>query len=244
MRPEDIQNHDFLVGLRGYDKDDVRSFLAQVASEHATLLAELDDARRVAVTEAPAPPAAEAPDDFENLGASVAAVLRAAKESARELLTEAEERHAGAVRAAEDALRQARADAEQIRLDAGNAVADAQAEADEIRTTVRATVAEAEAEADQIRATAQASIGDARAEADRIVREAADRARQIDIETEARIANLHGEATRREAALRTRLLEASDEIQLALLALGDAAQPAAAPDEPVDLRDGSTPALG
>ena len=31
MRPEDILERDFMVGLRGYDKDEVRSFLAEIA---------------------------------------------------------------------------------------------------------------------------------------------------------------------------------------------------------------------
>lgn len=223
MRPEDIQNRDFLVGLRGYDKEEVRSFLAQVASEHATLRAELDDARTVAMARASAPvPAASGSDDFENLGASVAAVLRAAKDSARELLEEAEERRVHALEAAEEAVRQAHADAEQIRTNATSSVADAQAEAE------------------RIRASAQTSVADAHVEAERIIREATERANQIEIGAEARLANLHEEATRREAATRTRLLEASDEIQLALVALGEAApQP-----ETVDLRDEEAPALG
>ena len=33
MQPEDIESKEFLVVLRGYDKDQVREFLAQVAAE-------------------------------------------------------------------------------------------------------------------------------------------------------------------------------------------------------------------
>src|SRR4051812_39934029 len=96
MRPEDIQHRDFLVGMRGYDKDDVRSFLAEVAAEHAALQRELEarvSTPAPAAAAAPAPvAAAAADDDFENLGASVAAILRAAKGSAAELTEEAEVR--------------------------------------------------------------------------------------------------------------------------------------------------------
>src|SRR3954447_18700606 len=102
MRPEDIQNRDFLVGMRGYDKDDVRSFLAEVAAEHAALQTELEALASAPAPQppvaAPAPVAPAAPvaetgaDDFENLGASVAAILRAAKGSAAEVTHEAEAR--------------------------------------------------------------------------------------------------------------------------------------------------------
>ena len=73
MRPEDITNRDFMVGLRGYDRDEVRSFLDEVAHEFAVLLGTIESS-------APAEPAERATDEFESLGAGVAAILRAANE--------------------------------------------------------------------------------------------------------------------------------------------------------------------
>ena len=125
MRPEDIQNQDFLVGLRGYDKDEVRTFLAQVAQEHASVLAELDQVRTTGGAPAPAAAAPADADDFENLGASVAAVLRAAKDSAAEVVAAAEQRREAIQAAADEALRRANAEAEEIRATAAASIDDA-----------------------------------------------------------------------------------------------------------------------
>lgn len=201
MRPADIQGRDFLVGLRGYDRDEVRDFLAQVAAEHAAVLAELDEARhRSAPVAAPAP--TEAPDEFENLGASVAAILRAAKDSASALAAEAEQA------------------AEQVRD-------------------------EAERHASAVRAQAEDALEQAKAEAERLVREATERARALEVEADARLRDRTesmladaearaAEAGRREAALRTRLQEAADEVSLALLALGEPS-PSVAADVAADV---------
>jgi DivIVA domain-containing protein len=185
MRPDEILHRDFLVGLRGYDKDEVRSFLADVAAEHANLLAELDAVRSGApAPAAPAPAAkAEDEDDFENLGASVAAILKTAKASAAEMTQAAEARAA-----------QTREEIEDLRY--------------------RAVV-----EADELKAAAKATLDEAKAEAARIVQDAKDRARPAEAEAEARIANRAEDAGRREAGIRTRLQEAADELQLALVAL-------------------------
>ena len=188
MRPDDIINRDFLVGLRGYDKDEVRQFLVEVAEAHGALLAELEQVR----TEASATPAVAEPapapvsvsDDFENLGASVAAIMRQAKASAEEIRAEAEAQIAAARRAADE------------------------------------DIARARDEATGIRAAAQARLEEARAEADRLVAEATERCHQIQLEHDARMANREEEFTRRETNARQRLTEATEELQLALLALG------------------------
>src|SRR5688572_31352156 len=106
MRPEEIQNHDFLVGLRGYDKDEVRAFLAEVAAEHAALLAAVEQGRTDAAAAPPAPAPAQAPaeDDFESIGAGVAAILRTAKEQAGQITGDAQAR-AAALREEAETLR-------------------------------------------------------------------------------------------------------------------------------------------
>lgn len=226
MNPEDIQGRDFLVGLRGYDKDEVRDFLTEVANEHAALLSEVDQLRNApALAVAAAPVVAR--DDFEELGASVAAILRTAKESASEITGSAD---AAAAQAREDAERYA-AD---LRQQAEDARANATAAADELR-------AGAAAEADELRGSAQAVLEEARAEADRIVRDATERANTMEIEAEARIRNeteqmladaaaRAAEVARHEVSLRQRLQEAAEEVGLALMALGDGEQATAVPD--------------
>ena len=189
MRPEDIINRDFLVGLRGYDKDEVRQFLVEIADAHGAVLAELEQARyaassAVATEVTPTPAPAPAGDDFENLGASVAAIIRQAKASADELKAEAQ----------------------------------AQIAAD--RHAADADIDRANEEAAVIRADARAQLEQARAEAERLVTEATERCRQIQIEHDARMANREEEFARREANARQRLTEATEELQLALLALG------------------------
>lgn len=207
MRPEDILERDFMVGLRGYDKDEVRAFLAEIASDQADLLAELD-----ALRSAPAPEVVEAApvmvqaapgDEFENLGASVAAILRAAKESSSEITDAAETQAAATLQAAE-------------------------AQATEIREAAERYAGSVRRQADEVRESAAAVAEEARASADAILREANERAAQLDLETEARLATKIEEAQRRATALKSTLLAASEELQLALVALDEAV---------VDVRD-------
>lgn len=220
MKPEDIQDRDFMVGLRGYDKDEVRSFLAEIAANHAQVLAELDESRTLGAVEAPGAAAAPARDDFENLGASVAAILRAAKDSAGEISSEADLR------------------ATEVREDADRYAANLREQADAIRSnaaqgadSVRVAAA---AQAQQQREAAQASLDEAHDQAERILKNASDRANALEIETEARLRNrvdaMVAEADRRiadaqekEDSLRSRLLDTNDELQLALMALGESA---------------------
>ena len=128
MQPEEIHHRDFLVGLRGYDKDEVRSFLADVAAEHAGVLRELEQLREMVAAQ---PAAATIRDDFEDLGASVASILRAAKESAAELTGEAEQ-HAASIRSEAAAIREgAIAEGERIIAAARDRAAAMEAEIEE-----------------------------------------------------------------------------------------------------------------
>lgn len=275
MEPQDIEGRDFFVGLRGYDREEVDAFLAQVAAEHRALREELDLLREGA--EVPAR------DPFEDLGANVTAILRTANESATSITAEAQERadalrvqadeYAEKVRrevddevshirgsAAADAERTrnaAEADAERLRGEAG---ADAlrirgeaeeealrrRAELDAEHARLQAMAVEAQAEAEQIleesRRHAEEVVERAHLEAGRLLREADDRVSAIEAEAyeqgrerarttvEEAVSRL-AEATRRHDDLRSRLSEASDEIQLALMALGE---PLADPRQAID----------
>jgi DivIVA domain-containing protein len=46
VRPEDIESKEFLVSLRGYDKEQVREFLREVAAEYRKLAASQRDAEQ------------------------------------------------------------------------------------------------------------------------------------------------------------------------------------------------------
>lgn len=125
VNPEQIESAEFFVGMRGYERAEVRAFLAATAAEHRALL------ERVAELES-RPAAPEPPpqvDPAEELGQHVAAILRTARESARALLADAE-RDAAVTRST------AEADAEATRREAEGR----RAEADRILVDARASV--------------------------------------------------------------------------------------------------------
>lgn len=202
MQPEEIEGREFFIGLRGYDKDEVNAFLSEVAAEVRTLQARLAEGGGGggAATAAPLR------DDFEDLGANVAAILRTAKESADSMVGDAENQAA-----------QLRADAESY-ADARRASADEYAEAKR-------------QEGDDAYAAALQRSREAEEHAGRTIAEAEERARQIVAEgedkarraVEALVADSSGrleDTTRRTDELRARLSEAADELQLAVMALG------------------------
>lgn len=179
LSPDDITARDFGREVHGYEVNAVRSYLAEIAAAHAALQAELEVARR-----APAPGG----DPFADMGASVAAVLRAAKESADQVLSAATG-------------------------EAATVRADADRYSDGLRQ-----------EADELRVAAQQAHDLARAQSDRMMLEARERAEQVDAQTAERVARV-----------RVSLMEANEEMQLAVLALSEvsAMEPAAeTPSEP------------
>lgn len=119
--PEEIAGKQFIVGLRGYDRDEVQAFLRAVAEELRRLHLELETAR------------IPAPDSPEALGTQVAAVMRSAQEQAKELrqaaMTEVagavEEAKAEAVRVVEEARRDAATIMEEVRNRAAQIDAEA-----------------------------------------------------------------------------------------------------------------------
>ena len=230
MKPEEIQGREFLVGLRGYDKDEVQTFLAEVALEYEALQRENDELRASGLT-LPDPNAPEV-DEFESLGASVATILRAAKDSAAEITS-----------VADQAALQVREEAERYASSLHQQAEEALSSANEAAETLRHRVS---AETEEIRRAASVALADARAEADRILREANERASALVIEAEAQIRNQTEsmfaeaearaeEAKRREQLLRARLRDAADELSLAILALGDE-------DEAATQTEGTAPA--
>lgn len=128
MTPEEIEATEFFVGMRGYEKSEVRDFLMAVAAEQRALL------ERVAELEAGAP--APAADPIDELGRQVTAVVRTAQEAGRALVAEAEQSAADLrssaerdVRRAEEEAAAARRDAEAQRLEGERLLAEARTEA-------------------------------------------------------------------------------------------------------------------
>jgi DivIVA domain-containing protein len=245
MEPQDIEGREFFVGLRGYDRDEVDQFLAELAAEHRTLLDELRDLRS-----RPEGNSSVARDPFEDLGANVTAVLRTANESAATITAEAEataadlreqaEQYAERVRqeAGEDALRILGDGEDEL----GRRRAELDAEAERLRNAAAETDAETERVLEEARHHAREILERAHEEAGRLLNETDGRVSTIEADAEERgrerarvrveeaVFRL-ADATRRHEDLRARLAESSDEIQLALMALGE---PIADPRQAID----------
>ncbi len=88
--PEEIDSKEFLITLRGYDKDEVKAFLKAVAADYR---AALDSAQ-------PAPEAGGSA--YEALGKDIGQVLQVAKQSADQLKRKAEEEATSMRRRAEE----------------------------------------------------------------------------------------------------------------------------------------------
>ena len=135
ITPDEIENRVFPLVRRGYDPAEVDDFLRDVATTLAHAQGGLATPP-AAVAEAPAPEAAPVavtvpgPDDFEQMGEEVAAILRQAHESVATLRHRAEADAAlirqDAQREAEELTRRADADrqAAAIELEAARADAD------------------------------------------------------------------------------------------------------------------------
>ncbi len=125
---EEIENKEFLITLRGYDKDEVKAFLRAVAADFK------------AASDIPAPAAAEAGggNAFEALGADIGHVLQVAKQSADTLKKKAEGDAAAMRKRAEE-------EAKSLRDAASSAARRLTEEAERHSVQVRAT-AEREAE--------------------------------------------------------------------------------------------------
>ncbi|CAN5625761.1 hypothetical protein BH10ACT1_BH10ACT1_19430 [soil metagenome] len=141
LTPEEIADKEFLVGLRGYDQDEVRSFLRTVADAFGQAPVPADGPT-APPPPAPAPVAAPPVGDTEwaNLGGEIAAVLRTAHEQASTLRADAEkevqalrqqaEADAAETRSKADAhAESARAEAEQAQAEAKDKLSAAQDEA-------------------------------------------------------------------------------------------------------------------
>jgi DivIVA domain-containing protein len=119
---EQIRRREFVTTRRGYDPDQVRSYLEELASQVELMSAMLREARLEADTAvgAVSPPAV---DPYERLAQRVASLIREADETAERLRLEGR-------RDAERIMLEARGDAERVRAEAELQAGRAQAEAE------------------------------------------------------------------------------------------------------------------
>lgn len=110
LAPEQIRRREFVTTRRGYDPDQVRDYLEQLASQIEDMEAMLREARLEAEAALSAAAAAKT-DPYEELGRRFEGVIRSADQEADRVRREARQE-------AERVLREARADADRMRLDA------------------------------------------------------------------------------------------------------------------------------
>jgi DivIVA domain-containing protein len=131
---EQIRRREFVTIRRGYDPDQVRAYLGQLADQIELMRILLRDAQAEAQT-AHRTTAQPRQDPYQQLGERVASVIREADHVAETITSEAQ-------RDAEEVTREARADADRIRT-------DAQSKAEEARSRAENAVRTAREEADR-----------------------------------------------------------------------------------------------
>ncbi len=131
---EQIRRREFVTIRRGYDPDQVRAYLVQLADQIELMRVLLRDAQAEAQTALRRTTAQPRHDPYQQLGERVASVIREADQVAETIKTEAH-------RDAELVTRDARAEADRIRTDAQSKAEDARSQAE---TAVRAVREEAD----------------------------------------------------------------------------------------------------
>ena len=131
---DQIRRREFVTIRRGYDPDQVRAYLEQLADQIELMRLLLRDAQAEAQTALRRTTAQPRHDPYQQLGERVASVIREADQVAETIKTEAH-------RDAELVTRDARAEADRIRTDAQSKAEDARSQAE---TAVRAVREEAD----------------------------------------------------------------------------------------------------
>lgn len=119
---EQIRRREFVTARRGYDPDQVRAYLEQLADQVELMHVLMRDARNEA-DEAMRFGSRPRPDPYDQLGERVAGVIREADRTAETIRNDAQNE-------SEQLTREARADADRIRTDAQAKAEEARARAD------------------------------------------------------------------------------------------------------------------
>jgi DivIVA domain-containing protein len=134
---EQIRRREFASVRRGYDPDQVRDFLLQIAEQVKVLEAELAEAKLRAETPAASAPAPAPQDDpYERVAQRFKEVMASADQESERIVGEAGEK-------AEQMLEAARTEADRIKV-------DAQARAEEARQQGSELLAKAQEESDRV----------------------------------------------------------------------------------------------
>jgi DivIVA domain-containing protein len=207
LTAHEIQNRRFALGIRGYEKDEVESFLAQVAADYQLALDAMASA-----------------DPYGAIGREVSDVLRYAKESAETFSRSAHEESRRIVReASEEAARireqsaeeaaatleQAREEAARVKAEGEVRAREAQDQAELLRRRAHEEFAGARRQAEE---EAAATLEGAGEKAVALVREAESHARELRESAEAKYHQRLGEATQRHAQLRAQEQELNDRV--------------------------------
>jgi DivIVA domain-containing protein len=121
LTPEHIRRREFVTTRRGYDPDQVRDYLEQLAMQVEAMERMVQESRLQA--ESAQKPHASAADPYETLARRVSDLLRSADQEAARIRREAGEE-------SDRVLREARAEADRVRLDAQTRAEEARAEAE------------------------------------------------------------------------------------------------------------------
>jgi DivIVA domain-containing protein len=121
LTPEHIRRREFVTTRRGYDPDQVRDYLEQLAMQVGDMAAMVKEARLEAESAQQAQ--ASRGDPYEKLARRVSDLLRSADQEAARIRREAGEE-------SDRVLREARAEADRVRLDAQTRAEEARAEAE------------------------------------------------------------------------------------------------------------------
>ena len=121
LTPEHIRRREFVTTRRGYDPDQVRDYLEQLAMQVEAMETMVHEARLQA--ESALKPHASGADPYETLARRVSDLLRSADQEAARIRREAGEE-------SDRVLREARAEADRVRLDAQTRAEEARAEAE------------------------------------------------------------------------------------------------------------------
>ncbi len=121
LTPEHIRRREFVTTRRGYDPDQVRDYLEQLAVQVEAMESMVQDARLEAESALQAQTSRA--DPYEQLASRVSDLLRSADQQAARIRREAGEE-------ADRVLREARAEADRVRFDAQTRAEEARAEAE------------------------------------------------------------------------------------------------------------------
>lgn len=161
--PDEIAEHQFLIALRGYDRDEVSAFLDEVAEQVLTLqqrVGELESAREAAVQGQGAgaeAPAGDRRPSFRELGEETTRILEAAEEAAEQMRARASEESRTVVEEARRAAAEEREGAqEQATALLEEARRDAEREREQANRTATQVLEEARSSARETLDTAEA----------------------------------------------------------------------------------------